>query len=130
VLLLVGDDRSPAYAGVVAEAREQAAALGCAEQIIFTGPIDHSQLDRFYRSCDVYVTSSLHEGFCVPVIEAMACGKPVVGAHAAALPETIGSAGFTFEPTNAADIAQKVLRILNSVMGDQSWRAHFVDREA
>jgi glycosyltransferase involved in cell wall biosynthesis len=127
VLLLVGDDRSPAYAGVVAEAREQAAALGCAEQVIFAGPIDHSQLDRFYRTCDVYVTSSLHEGFCIPVVEAMACGRPVVGAHAAALPETIGPAGFTFAPANPADLADKVLRILASATGDRTWGAHAVE---
>jgi glycosyltransferase involved in cell wall biosynthesis len=60
------------------------------------------------------VTSSLHEGFCIPVIEAMGCGKPVVGTHATALPETIGLAGLTFRPEDPTDLASKVLEILRN----------------
>jgi glycosyltransferase involved in cell wall biosynthesis len=130
-LLLIGDDRSPPYVPVVAEARALAATLGCAEQVIFTGPIDHDQLNRFYNTCDVYVTSSLHEGFCVPVIEAMACGTPVVGTRASALPETIGSAGLICEPEDPADLARQVLRILASVAANRlsSTTAIYVDAQ-
>jgi glycosyltransferase involved in cell wall biosynthesis len=114
VLLLVGDNTTLPYMGVVAEARAEAVRLGCADQVIFTGPVDHSQLHRYYNTCDVYVTSSLHEGFCVPVIEAMACGRPAVGTDITALPETIGPAGLTFQPRDPADLAAKVLQILDS----------------
>jgi glycosyltransferase involved in cell wall biosynthesis len=65
------------------------------------------------------VTSSLHEGFCIPVIEALACGKPVVGAHATALPETIGSGGLTFQPLDPADLARQILIVLDST-GDRA----------
>jgi glycosyltransferase involved in cell wall biosynthesis len=112
-LLLVGDNITAPYLPVVSEARVEAARLGCAEQVIFTGPVNHSELHRYYNTCDMYVTSSLHEGFCIPVVEAMACGKPVVGTHITALPETIGPAGLTFGPENPADLAAKVLEILD-----------------
>jgi glycosyltransferase involved in cell wall biosynthesis len=112
MLLLVGDDTATPYLRVVAEARAEAARLGCADQVIFTGPVDHDDLYRYYNTCDVYVTSSLHEGFCIPVIEAMACGRPVVGTQATALPETIGPAGLTFRPEDPRDLADKVLEIL------------------
>jgi glycosyltransferase involved in cell wall biosynthesis len=123
VLLLVGDDRAANYERVVADARTEATRLGSAEQVIFTGPVDHNRLDRFFNTCDVYVTSSLHEGFCIPVIEAMACGKPVVGTHTTALPDTIGSAGLTFQPEDPADLAAKLLTILDSRGDDRPFAA-------
>jgi glycosyltransferase involved in cell wall biosynthesis len=117
VLLLVGDDQTLGYIHVVAEAKSEAARLGCADQVIFTGPVEHGELYRYYQSCDVYVTASLHEGFCIPVVEAMACGVPVVGTEATALPETIGQAGLTFRPEDPADLARNVLAILEARPG-------------
>lgn len=114
VLLLVGDNTGPSYRGVVADAQRAAQQLGIAQDVIFTGPQAHSQLPRFYQTCDIYVTTSLHEGFCIPVVEAMACGKPVVGTRAAALPETIGEAGLVAEPSNPSDFAKQVIQILNT----------------
>jgi glycosyltransferase involved in cell wall biosynthesis/2-polyprenyl-3-methyl-5-hydroxy-6-metoxy-1,4-benzoquinol methylase len=122
-LLLVGDDRSsPAFVAIVEEAKAQAKELGVAEDVIFTGRVD--ELPKYYNLCDVYVTSSLHEGFGVPIIEAMACGVPVVGSHYGALPETIGEAGLTFEPGNVEELAGKVL----SVLGDEELREKLVSK--
>ena len=78
--------------------------------MIFTGRVD--ELPQYYTLCDVYVTSSLHEGFGVPIIEAMACGVPVVGSRSGALPETIGEAGLTFEPGNVEYLTGKVVSLL------------------
>jgi glycosyltransferase involved in cell wall biosynthesis len=111
-LLLVGDDRSAVYAPVVARVRHLAADLGLAEAVIFAGPVDDAELPAHYQLADVFVTASLHEAFCIPVLEAMACGVPVVGAHTTALPDTIGAAGLTFQPENSADLAAKVLEIV------------------
>ena len=112
-LLLVGDDRgSPAFVAIVEEAKTLARELGVAGDVIFTGRVD--ELPKHYNLCDVYVTSSLHEGFGVPIIEAMACGLPVVGSRSGALPETIGEAGLTFEPGNVEDLTGKVLSILSN----------------
>lgn len=114
-LLLVGDDEHPAYRPLVEQARALAQQLGCAEQVVFTGPINHTELHRFYSLCDIYVTSSLHEGFCIPVIEAMACGKPVVATDITALPETVGDAGLLFPAEDDTAMAAQVVRILNSL---------------
>jgi len=110
-LLLVGDDRgSPAFVDIVEGTKALAKDLGVAGDVIFTGRVD--ELPKYYNLCDVYVTSSLHEGFGVPIIEAMACGVPVVGSRSGALPETIGEAGLTFEPGNVEDLTGNVLSIL------------------
>ena len=114
VLLLVGDNRLPVYRQICEQASQLAASLGCADQVIFTGPISHAELYRYYNTCDVYVTSSLHEGFCIPVIEAMACGRPVVATDVTALPETVGDAGLLFPAEDVEAMALQVIRILES----------------
>lgn len=111
-LLLVGDTEQPSYAMNVARAQARAAELGIAGAVTFTRQIPDAELPDHYRLCDVFATASVHEGFCVPVVEAMACGRPVVGAHAAALPETIGDGGLTFAPDDPADCAASILALL------------------
>jgi glycosyltransferase involved in cell wall biosynthesis len=64
----------------------------------FTGPVPDDDLAAFYRWADVYVSLSEHEGFCVPLIEAMAADVPVLAYAAGAVPETLGGAGVLFEP--------------------------------
>lgn len=115
ILMLVGNNTVPAYRQCCDEALSLAAELGCADQVIMTGAMPHSQLHRFYNACHVYVTASQHEGFCVPVIEAMACGRPVVATDAAALPDTVGPAGLLFPPGDAVAGGQQVLRLLESL---------------
>jgi glycosyltransferase involved in cell wall biosynthesis len=116
-LLLVGDDQAPPYKEVVAEARRLIEQHGLQENVIFTGPRRHAELPAYYHACDIYVTGSEHEGFCIPVVEAMACGKPVVAAAATALPWTVGDAGLLFEPGDAGQFAAQVLAILDSKYG-------------
>jgi len=111
VLLLVGET-GHVYAGYVAEVKARAAELGIAEAVIFTGPQQRERISEFYRLCDVFVTASIHEGFCMPVVEAMALGKPVVAAAATALPDTVGNAGLLFTPDDPVDLAQRVMRVL------------------
>ena len=59
----------------------------------FTGPVPDADLAAFYRWADVYVSLSEHEGFCVPLVEAMAADVPVLAYAAGAVPETLGGAG-------------------------------------
>jgi glycosyltransferase involved in cell wall biosynthesis len=121
-LLLVGDDRTTPYTQTVAQARDLAEQLGVADGVIFAGQVLDAELTAHYQLADVFVTASLHEGFCIPAIEAMACGVPVVGAHATALPATISSAGLTFRPADPADLAEKALQILVSIPARKSGR--------
>jgi L-malate glycosyltransferase len=69
-----------------------------ADRFWFTGPVPNEDLAAFYRWADAYVSLSEHEGFCVPLVEAMAADVPVVAYAAGAVPETLGGAGLLFEP--------------------------------
>ena len=64
----------------------------------FTGPVPDEDLAAFYRWADVYVSLSEHEGFCVPLVEAMAADVPVLAYAAGAVPETLGGSGVLFSP--------------------------------
>jgi len=64
----------------------------------FTGPVPDEDLGAFYRWADAYVSLSEHEGFCVPLVEAMAADVPILAYAAGAVPETLGGAGVLFSP--------------------------------
>ena len=68
------------------------------ERFWFTGPVPDEDLAAFYRWADVYISLSEHEGFCVPLVEAMAADVPVLAYSAGAVPETLGGAGVLFAP--------------------------------
>jgi Glycosyl transferases group 1 len=65
-----------------------------ARRVFFTGPISSAARDAWYRYADVYLSMSVHEGFCAPLIEALGHGLPVVARAAGAVPETVGEAGW------------------------------------
>jgi glycosyltransferase involved in cell wall biosynthesis len=110
-LLLVGDDRgNPAFPEVVAAARSRAAELNVEQDVIWTGRVD--SVAPFFRLADVYVTASLHEGFGVPLIEAMASGLPVVASRSGAMPWVLDDAGLMCKPGDAEDLAKNVLAVL------------------
>jgi glycosyltransferase involved in cell wall biosynthesis len=69
-----------------------------ADRFVFTGPLPDADLAAIYRQAHVYVSLSEHEGFCVPLLEAMAMDVPILAYGAAAVPETLGGAGLCFAP--------------------------------
>jgi glycosyltransferase involved in cell wall biosynthesis len=77
----------------------------------FTGPVPDEDLAAFYRWADVYVSLSEHEGFCVPLLEAMAADVPVLAYAAGAVPETLGGAGMLFAPKDL-EVAAEMLGML------------------
>jgi glycosyltransferase involved in cell wall biosynthesis len=77
----------------------------------FTGPVPDEDLAAFYRWADAYVSLSEHEGFCVPLVEAMAADVPVLAYAAGAVPETLGGAGVLFEPKDL-EVAAEMLGVL------------------
>jgi glycosyltransferase involved in cell wall biosynthesis len=77
----------------------------------FTGPVPDDDLAAFYRWADVYVSLSEHEGFCVPLVEAMAAEVPVLAYAAGAVPETLGGAGVLFAPKDL-ELAAEMLGML------------------
>ena len=85
----------------------------------FTGPVPDEDLAAFYRWSDAYVSLSEHEGFCVPLVEAMAADVPIVAYAAGAVPETLGGAGLLFAPKDLEVAAE----LLGSVVYDRDIRA-------
>ena len=84
---------------------KKAQALG---GVTFLGRVSHAQLVAAYRSADVFVSMSEHEGFGVPLVEAMACDVPVLAFGAAAVPETMGGRGIVFDEKHFAALAELV----------------------
>lgn len=72
--------------------RSHAAELGVSHDLVFTGFVDDSELSALYSGARVYACASLYEGFGFTLLEAMACGVPVVSSSAASLPEVGGTA--------------------------------------
>jgi len=68
------------------------------DRFIFTGPIPDDELAVYYQHSAVYISLSEHEGFCVPLVEAMAADVPVLAFSAAAVPDTLAGAGVQFAP--------------------------------
>lgn len=117
VLLLVGENTFGPYRDYANEVMQRAKEIGCAEHVIFTGQVP--DLHPFYCLCDIFVTASVHEGFCMPVVEAMMHRKPVVAARTTALPQTVGEGGLLFEPEDPADLANKVVYLLGEKQRDE-----------
>jgi glycosyltransferase involved in cell wall biosynthesis len=81
--------------------------------------VSDDELVMLYNMAALFVFPSLHEGFGLPVLEAMSCGAPVLGANATSVPEVIGCADALFDPAVPARIAAKI----QQVMADDALRA-------
>ncbi|MGC8465144.1 MAG: glycosyltransferase family 4 protein [Acidimicrobiales bacterium] len=95
MLHLVGADYSDLYTSIL---REMVARSGLEDRVIFHGSVSDEELDRLYFMSDLYVSASLHEGFCVPLLEAFSHELPVVAVSCAAVPETLGDGGILVPP--------------------------------
>ncbi len=89
------------------------------DRFIFTGQVPDAELAVYYRHAAVYVSLSDHEGFCVPLVEAMATNLPVLAYAAAAVPDTLGGAGVQFAPKDLEYAAE----LLSALAFDDDLRA-------
>ena len=76
------------------------------ERFVFTGQVSDEELATYYRNAHAYLSLSEHEGFCVPVVEAMTMDVPVLAYAAGAVPETLGGAGVMFSPKDLEQAAE------------------------
>ena len=89
-----------------------AADLGLTEeQVIFTGHVSETEKNAYLQSADVFVCMSEHEGFCVPLLEAMHNRIPIAAYASSAVPETLGNNGLLFDRKNYEEIAHQIGRL-------------------
>ena len=83
-------------------------------KVITTGYLSDYNLVQLYRKCKLFVFPSLHEGFGLPVLEAMSCGAPVIGSNSTSIPEVISQQSAMFDPTNVDEIKDLIYKALTN----------------
>jgi glycosyltransferase involved in cell wall biosynthesis len=83
-----------------------------APRVTVLGAVPETDLPVLYSAADALVMPSLYEGFGLPVLEAMACGTPVIVSQAGPLPEVAGEAGTYFDPLDVSSMAQAILSVV------------------
>ena len=107
---------SPGVAGGKESFLSLAENLGVLDKVMYFGEVSKNRLRELYNLADVFVFPSLHEGFGMPVLEAMACNTPVIASRSESLPEVIGGAGILHEAMDVQGFAKSIV----SVLGDSS----------
>lgn len=101
-----------------------AKSLGLTEnQLILTGYVSDEELLTMYNLCHAFVFPSWHEGFGLPVLEAMLCGKAVIASNVSSLPEVLDFEEAQFDPRNINDMADKIQRVLS----DDDFRKRIIE---
>ncbi len=109
-LVLVGTYRDqPQFHERLGRLAEQ---LGVADAVTFTGPVSLAELVAYYRVASCFVSMSEHEGFAVPLLEAMRFARPIVAVEAGAIGETLADAGLLLPTRNVAEVAEAVALLL------------------
>jgi glycosyltransferase involved in cell wall biosynthesis len=111
-LVLAGrlpEKRSPRFADMPRLVEE----MNLGDVVRPIGWIDEGDKPALYRMARCFVFPSLYEGFGLPLLEAMACGTPVVASSSSSLPEIVGEAGFSVDPRDARHLAGAIMAVLN-----------------
>ena len=85
--------------------------LGLIDRVHFTGYVQDEELPFWYNAAKVLVFPSVYEGFGMPIIEAMACGTPVIAARSSSIPEAGGEAALYFDPHDVETLTQQLAEI-------------------
>lgn len=104
-------DAAPAYED---HCRALAGALGVERNIDFAGSVSEGELGHRYAEADLFLCLSDHEGFCVPLLEAMAASLPIVAFASSAIPETLGDAGLLLDDKAPSLVAEAIVEVLGN----------------
>lgn len=125
VLALVGREVADQKAYFLASAKQ----AGLREdELVFTGYVSDRDLALLYNACTLFVFPSWHEGFGLPVLEAMACGKAVIAANSSSLPEVVGREDALFAPRDDAAMAAKIVEVLSNPEFRQELERHGLEQ--
>lgn len=120
--LLIASRMAPAACqALVAHAHEHGLS---SDELILTGYVSDDTLIALYQAASLFVFPSLHEGFGLPVLEAMACGTPTIGSNTTSIPEVIGLDEATFDPARPQSIADKMADVLGDRKLQERLRVH------
>jgi glycosyltransferase involved in cell wall biosynthesis len=111
-VVLVGDYKGDSFLGCYQELTGLVRSLALDERVTFTGFVPDNDLALLYNAATMLALPSKGEGFGLPVVEAMACGLPVIAADRNSLPEVLGGAGLLFDPDSDDALATCILRML------------------
>jgi glycosyltransferase involved in cell wall biosynthesis len=106
--LVIGGAKGWYYERVFAAVEE----LGLVRHVIFPGYVAQEELPWWYGAATLFVYPSYHEGFGLPVLEAMRCGLPVITSNVSSLPEVAGDAGLLVGPMDVEELAEAMYRLL------------------
>ncbi len=96
--------------------------------VVVVDHVSDGDLVMLYNLCRLFVLPSLHEGFGLPALEAMACGAAVIGSNTTSIPEVIGRDDALFDPTSSAEMARVMRRALTDEVFYRSLRGHALER--
>jgi glycosyltransferase involved in cell wall biosynthesis len=95
-----------------AKVREAAKSSGVADRIRFLGFVTDQDLLHLYNACDLFVFPSFYEGFGLPILEAMACGRAVACSNTSAMPEVADGAAILFDPRSTEEMTRAIADLL------------------
>jgi glycosyltransferase involved in cell wall biosynthesis len=103
---------------------ERVERLGLTDDVRFPGFVPDAEIPLWYNAATVFVYPSLYEGFGLPLLEAMACGTPVIGSAASSLPEVVQDAGLLVAPGDVDELSDS----LDRVVKDRNLQAELSER--
>ena len=107
---------------------ESARSLGISDRVLCAGTVARDDLRVLYSHADLFVFPSRYEGFGFPVLEAMACGTPVITSKTTSLPEVAGDAALLVNPDDPEEIAEGIVRVLEDPMFREQLRSKGFER--
>jgi len=121
-LYLVGNKQIGAYYSFL---ERQILQLGLSDSVIFTGMVSETGLVRYYQIAHVFLCMSEHEGFCVPLLEAMYFRIPIIAYNSTAIPWTFGDAGVLVNRKDHLEIAE----LINVLIEDSDIRNRIIEQQ-
>jgi len=118
-LIIAGTDFDGTYFGKLQSYVET---LGL-DDVVFTGKVSFPEILAIYITADIFLCMSEHEGFCIPLIEAMMFNVPIIAYNSTVIPETLGGAGVLTQTKDEAHVAG----IIDKIITDETYRAEIIE---